>query len=89
MIQVLDFHPSAPVLLTAGFDKTIRLFHIDGKENPKLQSFHFKDLPIFSANFIHQNNEIILTGRRNYFYSLNMDSLKTLRINGVRGMNFN
>ena len=72
--------------MTAGLDKNLRLFHIDGKENPKIQGMHFKDLPIFSANFIPDNNEIILTGRRNYFYSLNLDSLKTQRVNTVRGI---
>jgi U3 small nucleolar RNA-associated protein 18 len=71
--------------MNAGFDKTIRLFHIDGKDNAKIQSYYFQDLPIFTAIFNPKGNEVIVTGRRNYFYSLDLDSGNTKRIGRVLG----
>ncbi|KAJ2096782.1 U3 snoRNP protein, partial [Coemansia sp. S142-1] len=32
----VQFHPTSNVLLTAGLDKTLRLFEVDGKENHKI-----------------------------------------------------
>jgi U3 small nucleolar RNA-associated protein 18 len=84
-VQSVQFHPRAPVILTAGLDKTVRLFHIDGKENPKVQSFFIKDLPIFSAHFTQDGSQIILTGRRNYFYSISLETGKPIRTTGIRG----
>ena len=85
-IQSIAFHPRAPVLLTAGLDKCIRLFHIDGKDNQKLSSFYIRDMPIYSAAFSADGDRIITTGRRNFFYCLNVDDGRNSRINGIRGM---
>jgi U3 small nucleolar RNA-associated protein 18 len=85
MIQSLQFHPTAPVLLTAGLDKTLRLFQIDGKLNPKIQSVYIKDLPIYSANLTADGTEVLLSGRRPYFYSVNLETGNTDRIYGIRG----
>jgi U3 small nucleolar RNA-associated protein 18 len=41
VVQAACFHPSAPVLLTAGLDKKLRFFAIDGKDNAKVASVHF------------------------------------------------
>ncbi|KAJ3329547.1 U3 snoRNP protein, partial [Kappamyces sp. JEL0680] len=84
-VQAVAFHPRAPVLLTAGLDKTLRLFHIDGKENPKVQSFHIKDMPIISAHFSNDGSQIVMTGRRNFFYSLDLGSGSVTRTTGIRG----
>ena len=37
VVQAVDFHPNGQIMLTAGFDKTLRFFRIDGARNPKLQ----------------------------------------------------
>lgn len=50
-IQCTRFHSNAAVVLTAGLDKSLRLFQVDGKENTKIQSVFFKDMPIMSADF--------------------------------------
>lgn len=72
-------------MFSVGLDKTLRLFHIDGKDNQKVQSYFIKDMPIFSANFTPDGSEIILTGRRNYFYSLGLESGRVTRTFGIRG----
>lgn len=53
VVRALQFHRSGELLLTAGLDKTVRLFHIDGKRNEKVHSVYFEDLPIYSAYFSH------------------------------------
>ncbi|CAJ0760254.1 20522_t:CDS:2 [Entrophospora sp. SA101] len=68
------FHPNAQVLMTAGLDKTIRLFQIDGKINPKIQSTMFKDLPIFNAAFNPSGEDIVVTGRKKHYYIYNIES---------------
>ncbi|KAJ1931967.1 U3 snoRNP protein, partial [Linderina macrospora] len=69
VVSCVQFHPTASVVMTAGLDKTLRLFEVDGKENRKIQSVYFKDLPIRSAQFIRQGQEIVASGRRGFYYS--------------------
>ncbi|KAJ2442288.1 U3 snoRNP protein, partial [Coemansia sp. RSA 2440] len=84
-VQSVQFHPSASVLLTAGLDKTLRLFEVDGKENQKIQSIYFKDLPITSAQFIRGGHEIVASGRRGWYYAVDVEHASVTRINGVPG----
>lgn len=45
-------------------------------------------MPIISANFTPDGSQVIMTGRRNYFYSLELESGNTLRVTGIRGKYF-
>ncbi|KAI8929452.1 WD40-repeat-containing domain protein [Entophlyctis helioformis] len=85
VIQSAQFHPRAPVLLTCGFDKTLRLFQIDGKINPKITSIYIKDMPIFRAHFTPDGRQIIMTGRRKWFYVHDLETGQTNKIWGIRG----
>ncbi|KAJ2794835.1 U3 snoRNP protein [Coemansia guatemalensis] len=87
VVQCVQFHPTATVLLTAGLDKTLRLFEVDGKENQKIQSIYIKDLPITTAQFIHNGKEIVVSGRRGFYYSVDVERGSVARINGVPGHN--
>jgi len=55
-------------MLTAGLDKTLRLFNVDGVQCSKIQGVHFGDLPVFCAEWSAHGNEIYCCGRRPYFY---------------------
>lgn len=85
VISSVQFHPKAPVLLTGGLDKTLRIFQVDGKENTKIQSVYFKDLPIRCSKFTSDGREVILTGRRKHFYTMDIEKGTTSRIFGIRG----
>ena len=68
VVQSVRFHPQSSVMLTAGLDKTLRLFNVDGAESCKIQGVHLSDLPIFCAEWSAHGNEIYCSGRRPYFY---------------------
>ncbi|KAL8451704.1 hypothetical protein Emed_001866 [Eimeria media] len=54
-VSAIDFHPTANILLTAGRDKHLRLFLVDGSKNPRLESIHLEGFPIFAAKFCGHN----------------------------------
>ena len=68
VVQAVEFHHSGQMLLTAGFDKTLRLFQVDGRRNAKVQSVFLPDLPVHTAHFNTRQEEVILSGRRPFFY---------------------
>lgn len=76
----LAFHPSGRMIMTAGLDKTVRLFHVDGETNEKIQSVHVRNFPIHSACFAARGEQVIVTGRRKYFFELDLQTGSTKRI---------
>lgn len=85
VVQVVKWHPNGNLLLTAGFDKTLRLFDVDGLKNAKLQSANFGDLPISAAEFSPDGNEIYLCGLHHSFYVYDILSAKIDRIDRLFG----
>jgi U3 small nucleolar RNA-associated protein 18 len=46
-VQAVKFHPQqSNILFTAGLDKTLRFFQIDGKTNPKVHGIYCKFTPV-------------------------------------------
>ncbi|ORE07015.1 WD40 repeat-like protein [Rhizopus microsporus var. microsporus] len=84
-ITCISFHPNAQVMLVGGLDKVLRLFQIDGKINPKIQSVKFKDMPIYHAEFHPSGDEIVVSGRRSYFYIYNIQTGIIDRCPGIWG----
>ena len=60
VIQAVEFHPSASVVLTAGLHKTLSLFQIDGENNSLLQSIFLQRFPILTAHFTASGEEVIM-----------------------------
>jgi U3 small nucleolar RNA-associated protein 18 len=79
-IQALNFHPNSELLLCAGMDKTLRLFAIDGEENPKVSSHFFKDFPIFGAKFTPSGDQILMTSLDNKMLGFDVGTGKSFRI---------
>ncbi|WPK23688.1 hypothetical protein PUMCH_000930 [Australozyma saopauloensis] len=69
-IQSMAFHPSHPLLLTGGFDRTLRIYHIDGKANRFVSLVHFRDMPITTCLFVsgQDSNLVYAAGRRRYMH---------------------
>ncbi|GAA5906780.1 WD40 repeat domain-containing protein [Sporobolomyces salmoneus] len=78
-IVEIGFHPRAQVLFSTTSDRRLRLFQIDGTDNPLLQSLHLPELPISSAAFHPSGSSILLTGNRPFFLSYDLQTGQTLR----------
>ncbi|KAF9210218.1 U3 snoRNP protein [Podila verticillata] len=85
VVQSVEFHPNSQMLLTAGFDRTLRLFQVDGKMNQLMQSVFYKDMPIYKASFSATGNSVIASGRRKYFYVYDIEGGKVDKSQGVYG----
>ncbi|KAG8932692.1 hypothetical protein FRC02_000723 [Tulasnella sp. 418] len=75
-VKMVRFHPSptVPMLLTAGTDRRLRLFNIDGLTNPLIQTVHIPSLPLTTAKFHPSGTSILLTGPRPYYYTFDLQS---------------
>ncbi|KAF8941163.1 U3 snoRNP protein [Haplosporangium gracile] len=95
VIQSVEFHPNSQMLLTAGFDRTLRLFQVDGKLNQLMQSVFYKDMPIYKAAFSpapasgsgsgSAHNTVVASGRRKYFYTYDIEAGKVDKSQGIYG----
>ena len=80
-VHALQFHPNAgkdydgsressdsPLLMTAGMDKMLRFFRIDGETNGKVHGLRFDEMPIMCASFLGDSGSVVMSGRRPFFY---------------------
>ncbi|KAG0303053.1 U3 snoRNP protein [Dissophora globulifera] len=85
VIQSVEFHPNSQMLLTAGFDRTLRMFQVDGKLNQMMQSVFYKDMPIYKASFSANGDAVVAAGRRKYFYTYDIEAGKVDKSQGIYG----
>ena len=51
VVRSVEFHSNGQLLMTAGLDKRLRFFNVDGVRNPKVQSVFLEDMPLHKAAF--------------------------------------
>jgi len=86
VVQSVSWHNGGELMMTAGFDKTVRVFKIDGKTNNKVQSLYLPDMPIYSASFSGPtHDEILCVGRRKFFYWVDLETGTIGKIPGLHG----
>lgn len=85
VVNSIEFHPNGQLLLTAGLDKTLRLFQIDGSRNNKIQAVSFKNFRIHQASFTSDGTSILLTGTKPNFFTYDLLSDTITRIPGIKG----
>ena len=51
----------------------MKIFRIDKEQNPLEIDVEF-DVPIVSSSYLPRSNELVVGGRRQYFYAYNLDS---------------
>ena len=61
VVTSVDFsYENVSLLLTAGFDRKLRIFDIDGKRNPLKSSSLFEDLPLRKVKFTSSWSNIVM-----------------------------
>eukprot|EP00057_Strongylocentrotus_purpuratus_P019458 XP_011673932.1 PREDICTED: U3 small nucleolar RNA-associated protein 18 homolog [Strongylocentrotus purpuratus] len=89
MVTALEFHPGAQVAMVAGLDQRLNLFQVEGRHNPKIQSVFVEQFPIHCAHFASQGTEVVLSGKRKFFYIYDMIAGKVSQIPYIRGIQEN
>ncbi|KAE9592950.1 putative transcription factor WD40-like family [Lupinus albus] len=84
-IHSVQFHRNAQLLLTAGLDRKLKFFQVDGKRNTKIQSIFLEDCPIRKASFLPDGSQVIISGRRKFFYSFDLVKAKVDKIGPLVG----
>ncbi|XP_008802211.2 U3 small nucleolar RNA-associated protein 18 homolog [Phoenix dactylifera] len=84
-INSVQFHRNGQLLLTAGLDRGLRFFQVDGKHNTKIQSIFIEDCPIYKASFLPDGSEVIISGRRKFFYSFDLVKAAVSKIGPLTG----
>jgi hypothetical protein len=95
----VNFHPNGDLLLVAGEDKYMRFFRIDGDKNEKQLAVRVNDMIIQNATFRSiavgssaegassgvrgAAEEVVLCGRKPFFYSYNTESGNIAKIPGT------
>jgi U3 small nucleolar RNA-associated protein 18 len=86
VVRSVEFHPDGQLLLTAGFDKKLRLFSVDGVRNPLAQSVHLSDCPIQKAAFAAGGGAVVAAGRRPFYYVVDLHAGKAERVVAPPGL---
>jgi U3 small nucleolar RNA-associated protein 18 len=84
-IQTMSFHPNYPLLLTGGYDQTLRIYHIDGKLNTPASSLFLRNIPIQNASFHPDGKRVFAGGRRKHFHVWDLESGKIDKISRMYG----
>ncbi|KAJ1399133.1 hypothetical protein B484DRAFT_250362 [Ochromonadaceae sp. CCMP2298] len=90
-ISAVDFHPRGDVLMVAGADRHVRLFHVDGDRNERQASVKIQDMPVVSGFFRgggtgYTSSEVVLAGRKPYFYCYDVQGGGMSKIPGPMGL---
>jgi U3 small nucleolar RNA-associated protein 18 len=84
-IQMLNFHPTHPLLLSGGYDRTLRMYHIDGRTNPLATSLHVRESPFQTAQFHPDGKRVFAAGRRRYLYIWDIETGSATKITRMYG----
>ncbi|KAA8499102.1 U3 small nucleolar RNA-associated protein 18-like [Porphyridium purpureum] len=85
VVQSTKFHRSGHLALCASLDKAVRIFRVDGSENPKFQAVCLQDMPVRVADFtLEDHSQIVAAGRRSFFYKIDVETAHASKIQSLR-----
>eukprot|EP00308_Calcidiscus_leptoporus_P001111 CAMPEP_0119378884 /NCGR_PEP_ID=MMETSP1334-20130426/50402_1 /TAXON_ID=127549 /ORGANISM="Calcidiscus leptoporus, Strain RCC1130" /LENGTH=547 /DNA_ID=CAMNT_0007398247 /DNA_START=17 /DNA_END=1660 /DNA_ORIENTATION=- len=89
VVQALSWHPNGQLALTAGYDKTLRLFRVGGSSNVKVQSVHMPKIVVNSAAFTADGAQVIACGKGRDWAVFDLHAGKVELVPGVMGRSEN
>ena len=85
IITNIEYSKNGQLMVITGLDKTLELINTQNKR--VLKKLFLNDLPIMCCRFSADNKEIIITGRRPYFYIFKLSTFEIIRINKIINRN--
>jgi len=85
VVNSVEFHPNGQLLMTAGLDRRARFFSVDGVKNPHIQTVLFEDMPVHQSCFIEHGSKVVFSGRRSFFYFLDLESSRLEKVGKLFG----
>ena len=85
VISAVAFHSAGSLLLTGGYDRHLRFFRIDGEKNEKILTVKFADMSISKAAYLGSSAEVVLGGRKPFFYGYDTESGRVSKYPGLMG----
>lgn len=80
VVQAVQFHPDSEIIMSCGYDKTLRLYHVDNDENPVIGSYHFPNFPLSDGIFTSDGSACILTGLSRNVWRFDVETGQARRI---------
>ncbi|EFJ30977.1 hypothetical protein SELMODRAFT_169308 [Selaginella moellendorffii] len=80
VVRSVEFHRNGQILMTAGFDKRLRFFQIDGKKNPKIQSVFLDNFPVHKASFVPDGSKVVASSRRKMYVLYDLAHAKVEKV---------
>lgn len=86
-VLAVHFHPATALLVTGGLDRTLRIYHIDGKKNAFVLSVHFRDTPIAQCQFSKRpgSSMVYAGGRRRHMHRWDMQTGSVEKVSRMYG----
>ena len=84
-ITSVAFHSSNSLLMAGGEDRHLRFFRVDGKTNDKVLTAKFADMAITGAAFLGDSAEVVVGGRKPFFYGYDTESGRVSKFPGLMG----
>ena len=84
-ISSVTFHHEGNTLMVGSEDRHLRFFRIDGDKNEKVSSIRFAEMKISRAAFLGLSNDVVVSGRKPYFYHYDGNTGKVIKIPGPMG----
>ena len=77
-------HLALQVLMTTGLDAVLRLYQVDGVENPKIQSVAFEQFPIHRSALTMDGGSVVLTSKKPWFKIYDMMTGNTTHVPAIK-----
>jgi U3 small nucleolar RNA-associated protein 18 len=84
-ISSVAFHHEGSTLMVASQDRSLKFFRVDGDRNEKVSSMRFADMHISCAAFVGRSNDVVVGGRKPYFYNYDGATGQVAKIPGLMG----